>query len=261
MERGLLPASPSLQSKCGCPFSTRQDRIEICDHDSLAELNQVLKDQLTPAISARLHKQSTFRKPAKFDRRETEIFRKRTNLRCGAVIVARQEHDSPATMYGRILAKDGRDQMIEALNQSTASEGLRDGVGRRLSPQFLRGHAVGIGHIDDGLSLPGRQRLRDIPVRLETDSQKDDVRLDRFRQLFGNDRGSDRGRSGCKAFRVARGCNGYFDTLAGKRLSKSLADLAEADNCVAHIFSFGLRRPTALRISNGAPGRGASELR
>jgi hypothetical protein len=39
-------------------------RIEICDHDSSVELDQVLKDQLTPAISARLHKQSTFRKAA-----------------------------------------------------------------------------------------------------------------------------------------------------------------------------------------------------
>src|SRR6202162_6377241 len=102
----------------------RQDRIEICDHDSSVELDQVLKDQLTPAISARLHKQSTFRKPTKFDRRETEIFRKHTNLRCGSVIVARQEHDSPTTMYGRILVKNGSDQMVEALDQSAPSEGL-----------------------------------------------------------------------------------------------------------------------------------------
>jgi hypothetical protein len=122
--------------------------------NSSVELDQVLEDQLTPAIPARLHQQSTFRKPAKLDRRETEIFRKRSNLRCGAVIVARQEHDSPATMHGRILGKDGSDQMVEALDQSAASEGLRDGLGRRLSSQFLRGHAVGIGHIDDGLSLP-----------------------------------------------------------------------------------------------------------
>src|ERR1700676_2201140 len=129
-----FPIMPSLQSNCGCPLSTRQDRIEICDHDSSVKLDQVLKDQLTPAISERLHKQSTFQKPAKCDRRETEIFRKRTNLRCCAVIVARQEHDSPATMYGRILGKDGSDQMVEALNQSTASEGLPDELGRWLSP-------------------------------------------------------------------------------------------------------------------------------
>src|SRR5664279_3690124 len=133
-------------------WSTNQDRIEISDHDSSVELDQVLEDQPAPAISPRLHQQSTFRKPAKFDRRETEIFRKRTNLRCGAVIIARQENDSSATMYGRILVKDGRGQMVEALNQPTASEGLHDGLGRRLSPQFLRGHAVGIGHIDDRLS-------------------------------------------------------------------------------------------------------------
>src|SRR5450432_2480419 len=101
--------------------------------------------------------------------------------------------------------------MVEALNQSSTSEGLGDDLGRRLSSQFLRGHAVGIGHIDDGLSLPARQRLRDILMRLETGSQNAEVRLDSCRQGFGNGLGSDRGRSGCKAFRVARGCNGYFD--------------------------------------------------
>jgi hypothetical protein len=88
-------------------------------------------------------------------------------------------------MNGRVLGKGRGGQMIEALNQPSAREGLRDELGRRLSSQFLRGHAVGIGHIDDGLPLPGGQRLRDILVRLETDSQKDDVRLDRFRQFFG----------------------------------------------------------------------------
>jgi hypothetical protein len=201
------------------------------------ELDQVLEDQLTPTISPRLHKQSTFRKPAQFDRREAEIFCKRTNLRCGAVIVARQEHDSPATLYSRILAKDGGAQMVEAFDQSSTSKGLRDDPGRRLSSQFLRGHAVGIGHVDDGLSLPGRQHLRDIRVRLETDSQKDDVRLDRVRQFLGNDLGADGGRGGCKALRVARGCDGYFDAIAGKRLGQGLADIAEADNCLAHIFS------------------------
>src|SRR6202022_2754597 len=137
----IVPASPSLQSNCGCPLSTRRDRIEICDHDSSVELDQVLKDQLTPAISARLHKQSTFRKPAKFDRRETKIFRKRTNLRCCAVIVARQEHDSPATMYGRILAKDGSDQMVEAPNQSCTSEGLRGDREKGVPPRARGGRA------------------------------------------------------------------------------------------------------------------------
>src|SRR6202035_3426100 len=128
--------------------------IELFDHDSSVELDQVPKDQPAPTVSPRLYKQSTFRKPAKFDRRETEIFRKRTDLLCGTVIVARQEHDPPATMYGRILVKDGSDQMIEALDQSCASECLREELGRGLSSQLLRGNAVGIGHIDDRLPLP-----------------------------------------------------------------------------------------------------------
>src|SRR5664279_5979763 len=118
-------------------WSTNKDRVEICDHDSSVELDKVLEDQPTPAISPRLHKQSTFRKPAKFDRRETEIFRKRTDLLCGTVIVARQEHDSPAPMYGRILVKDGSDQMVEALDQSCASKCLRDGVVARASQHDL----------------------------------------------------------------------------------------------------------------------------
>jgi len=62
---------------------------KIRDHDSLGELDQILDDQLTPAIAARLHKQSTFGEPAQFDREETYILRERTNLRCGSVIVAR----------------------------------------------------------------------------------------------------------------------------------------------------------------------------
>jgi hypothetical protein len=78
-----------------------------------------------------------------------------TNLRCCAVIIARQEYNSPATMHGRILIRDHRGQMVEALDRSSASEGLRHEFGRRLSFQLLRRHAVGIGYIDDGLPVPG----------------------------------------------------------------------------------------------------------
>src|SRR6202140_5282391 len=212
----------------------------------VVELDQVLEDQPTPAVSARLHEHSAFRKPAKFDRRETEILRERPNLRFGRIIVARQEHDSPAAMYGWVLAEDGGGQMVEALDQSSAGEGLRAGLGGRLSSQFVGGHAVGIGHIDDGLPLPGGQRLRDVPVRLETDSQKDDVRLERFRQFLRDDLGSYRGRSGSEAFRIASGRNGHFYAAAGKRLRESLADVAEADNCVAHMFSFSFSSRSEL---------------
>src|SRR3546814_2949361 len=52
-----------------------------------------------------------------------------------------------------------------------------------------------------------------------------------------NDPGSDCGRGGCKALRVARGCDGYFDTASGKCPGQGLADLAEADDCVVHHVS------------------------
>ena len=41
-------------------------KFAITIHSSV-EIDQVLKDQFTPGISVRLYKQSTFRKPAKFD--------------------------------------------------------------------------------------------------------------------------------------------------------------------------------------------------
>src|ERR1700680_251389 len=145
-----FPIMPSLQSNCCCPLSTRQDRIEICDHDSSVELDQVLKDQLTPAIFARLHKQSTFRKPAKFDRRETEIFRKRTNLRCCAVIVAmtlqrpslpssrgptRRAHPKPTSWRQAGLPRCLRWACLHAAAARRACQGW---------PR-LRGHPEGLG--------------------------------------------------------------------------------------------------------------------
>jgi hypothetical protein len=105
--------------------------------DLSVELDQVLKDKLTPAISARLHKQSAFRKPAEFDGGKTELFRERTNLVGCAVIIACQEHNSPAAMYGRILVKNGSDQMVEAFNQFCTSEAcamnLEEGCPSRFS--------------------------------------------------------------------------------------------------------------------------------
>src|SRR3546814_4756157 len=81
---------------------------------------------------------------------DLEVFRKDSNLRCCAVVVACQEHDSAATMYGRILAKNASAQMVETLDQSCTSEGLLNDLGRRLSAQFVKGYAVGIGDVNNG---------------------------------------------------------------------------------------------------------------
>ena len=40
----------------------------------------------------------------------------------------------------------------------------------------------------------------------------------------------------------------YVDVFTGEGVGEGLAYLAESYNCVAHIFSFGLPNPTALRI-------------
>src|SRR5690606_13058022 len=136
----------------------------------------------------------------------------------------------------------------EALHELGAIERLGDDSGGWQATQFFDCHTIGIGHVNYRLPLPVRQRLRDIWVRLVTDSQKDNVRLDDLRQCSGNDFGSDRGSIGCKAFRVASGCNGYFNAASGKRLSKRLADLTEANNCVVHRFTFDLSSLMAFRL-------------
>src|SRR5882724_11839273 len=81
---------------------------------------------MAPAVSTRLHKQSTFRKPAKFDRRKAEIFRERTNLR-GALHAARRRAtarlpDAPAHAEGGDAAPRRR-----SARGGLAPDGLRFG--------------------------------------------------------------------------------------------------------------------------------------
>ena len=48
-------------------------------------------------------------------------------------------------MSGEVLGQDCSSQMIEALDQPSASEGLRDNPGRRRPSQFRRGYAQIVG--------------------------------------------------------------------------------------------------------------------
>ena len=78
---GESPARPSIDGSPSPSMSgaaARQDRIEICDHDLPVEFDQVIKDQLTPAVSAR-EPAAHLPKARQFDRQETVILRKRTN--------------------------------------------------------------------------------------------------------------------------------------------------------------------------------------
>jgi hypothetical protein len=51
----FTPTSPS-SIKLWFSFVNSLDRIEICDEDALIKLDQVLKNQLAPAFSVRMHK-------------------------------------------------------------------------------------------------------------------------------------------------------------------------------------------------------------
>src|ERR1700722_19600667 len=60
------------RTRSGAPRAAERPAAQVPRHGSSVKLDQVLEDQLTPSISARLDEQSTFRKSAKLDRRETE---------------------------------------------------------------------------------------------------------------------------------------------------------------------------------------------
>src|SRR5580658_11174894 len=111
-------------------------------------LEQVLEDQRPPALVPRVHKRATLFELPEIDGCETELFGEGRHQRCGTFIVAREEHDPPAAPDVWIGGQGSRGEMIEALHDAGTGEGVGDDLGRRLTSEFLRGHAVGIGHID-----------------------------------------------------------------------------------------------------------------
>src|ERR1039458_2033047 len=82
----------------------------------------------------------------------------------------------------------------------------------------------------------------------ERNRQDDCVGLERIPQRLGDDRGSNRPSLRCQRLGRPTTRDGDFDVLTGKGVGECLAYLAESYNCVAHMFSFGLPNPTALRI-------------
>src|SRR5471032_740918 len=82
----------------------------------------------------------------------------------------------------------------------------------------------------------------------ERDRQDDCVGLERIPQRLGDDRGSNRPSLRRQRFGRPATRDGHVDVLTGKGVGEGLTYLAESYNCVAHMFSFGLPNPAALRI-------------
>src|SRR5579871_797501 len=224
--------------------SQPSQRLVVSDRPASVGLDEILEDQPAPDFSARLYEEPAFRKSAKLDRRETELFGELADLGRRIFIVAGQEHHAPTAILARILIKLRGDQVVEALDQPGPGKSLFDDHRRRL-PAKLLGRRIGVHHVDDGLPRPVRKRLRDHRMRLETGSEEDHIRLDGARQRRGTDLGADRGRLGGKALRVSRGGDGHRDALSGERLGQRLADAAETDDCVAHVYFPWCWRPVA----------------
>src|ERR1700736_3855202 len=88
----------------------------------------------------------------------------------------------------------------------------------------------------------------------ERDRQDDCVGLECIPQRLGDDRGSNRPSLRCQRLGGPATRNGHVDVFTGEGVGEGLAYLSESYNCVAHIFSFGLPKPTAI-IEWSALGR------
>jgi hypothetical protein len=154
------------------------------------------------------------------------LFGEVRHLRCGGLVVARQEHDAAAAVDARVGGQRPRGQMVEALHEAGAGEGLGDVGGRQSLETVHRVH--------DRLALPARQRLGDLAMSLEENGQENHVRLERFLQRRGNDLGSDRLRLRQQGLGRPPTGDGDFDVVAGESAGEGLADGAETDDGVAH---------------------------
>ncbi len=145
-----------------------------------------------------------------------------------------------AALDERIGRQGGSRQMIKTFHQLGACDRLRDDDGGRESAQLFKGNSIRVRRVDDRLAFPTRQGLRNLAVLPERDRQDDCVGLECIPQRLGDDRGSNRQSLRRQRLGWAAARDGHVDVFTGKRFGKSLDDLAESDNCVAHILFLGL---------------------
>src|SRR5208283_5686306 len=105
-------------------------------------------------------------------------------------------------------------------------------------------HSERVRRVDDCLAFPARQGLRNLAMFIERDRQDDCVGLECIPQRLGDDRGSNR--PSLRRQRLGRPAarDGHVYVFTGEGVGEGMAYFTGSYNCVAHIFSFGLPRPT-----------------
>src|ERR1019366_1158372 len=219
------------------PNHTVADRL-------LLLLEQILEDEATPSLAACVHQRATLVELSQLDGCEPELFGQIRHGSDRVLVVARQKDDPMAPLDDRIGRQGGRNQVIETFHELSAGEGLRSEGGGRETAQFFRENSKRVRRVDDRLAFPARQGLRNLAMFLERDRQDDCVCLKRILQRLGDDRGSNRPSLRRQRFGRPAARDGHVDVFTGEGVGEGLAYLTESYNCVAHIFSFGLPRPT-----------------
>ena len=135
------------------------------------------------------------------------------------------------------VSQDGRNQVVKTFHELGAGEGLRNEGGGRETVQFLRWDWKRVHRVDDRLAFPARQGLRNLAMFPERYRQDDCVGLECIPQRLGDDRGSNRPSQRRQRLGRPAARNGHVDVSTGEGMGEGLADLTEANNCIAHNIS------------------------
>jgi hypothetical protein len=139
-----------------------------------AELLQVLK-QKPPGLPAdNMKRHAALLKPSEFDWSEAKLSGYGRDGCAGIGVIARQEHGLSMPIRGGIRSELCSRQMIKSLYESCSGECLGQDLRREGTAQLFRSNMKRIGRIDDDLSLPLLELLRDILVGGKWNSEKND---------------------------------------------------------------------------------------
>src|SRR3984957_17758615 len=237
----LIEISFSLTSSVSDRIGRFRNRLSLANHTVvnrlLLLLEQVLEDEPTPGFPACVHQRATLVELSQLDGCEPESFGQIHHGSDRVLVVTRQKHDPMAPLDDRIGRQGGRNQVIKAFYELSASERLRDERGGREAVQFLRWDWKRVHRVNDRLAFPARQGLRNLAMFPERYRQDDCVSLECIAQRLGDDCGSNRSSLRYQLLRGPATRDSHVDVFTGEGVGEGLTYLSESYDCVAHNFS------------------------
>src|SRR3984957_11658144 len=235
----LIEISPFPLTRSVCDLIGRFATVLLGPNRAVADrllllLEQILEDERTPSFPACVHQCATLVELSQLDGCEPELRGQICHRRNRILLVTRQKDNAMAALDDRIGSQDGRTQVIKAFHELCTAERSCDESGGREAVQLFGWNAKRVRRVDDRLTFPIRQGLRNLATFPERYSQDDCVGLECIPQRLGDDRGSNR--PSLRRQRLGRPAarDGHVDVFTGEGVGEGLADLTESYNRVAH---------------------------